>query len=24
MSWVPDKRKPALKGAARAKKQAMY
>lgn len=24
MSWVPDKRKPALKGAARTKKQAMY
>lgn len=24
MSWVPDKRKPVLKGAARAKKQAMY
>ncbi len=24
LSWVPDKRKPALKGAARAKKQAMY
>lgn len=24
MSWVPDKRKPALKGAARSKKQAMY
>lgn len=24
MSWVPDKRKPALKGAAKAKKQAMY
>lgn len=24
MSWVPDKRKPTLKGAARAKKQAMY
>lgn len=24
MSWVPDKRNPALKGAARAKKQAMY
>ena len=24
MSWVPDKRKPALKGAARAEKQAMY
>lgn len=24
MSWVPDKRKPALKRAARAKKQAMY
>lgn len=24
ISWVPDKRKPALKGAARAKKQAMY
>lgn len=24
MSWVPDKRKPVLKGAARARKQAMY
>lgn len=24
MSWVPDKRKPELKGAARSKKQAMY